>query len=268
MTTPNDPTMSHDSLDAVIAGYMLAVEAGDVPNRQELLDRHPEHAESLHAFFADLDRMDRVASPLRMAGGPDATSEVGPNGHTTLPTVRYFGDYELLEEIARGGMGVVYKARQRSLNRLVALKMILAGSFASSRDVQRFRTEAESAANLDHPHIVPIHEVGEHEGQQYFSMKFIEGTSLSGHPRGEVRIEVAGLVDVARAVHHAAPARRLAPRSEALERARRCPGNPAGHRLRPGETAGRRPTARSPRPARCWARRSTWLPSRPPGGRI
>ena len=112
---------------------MLAVEAGDVPNRQELLDRHPEHADALRAFFADLDRMDRVASPLRMAGGLDATSAVEANGHTALPTVRYFGDYELLEEIARGGMGIVYKARQVSLNRLVALKMILAGSFASSR---------------------------------------------------------------------------------------------------------------------------------------
>ena len=64
MTTPSDPTMSHDSLDAVIAAYMLAVEAGDVPNRQALLDQHSEHADALHAFFADLDRMDRVASPL------------------------------------------------------------------------------------------------------------------------------------------------------------------------------------------------------------
>ena len=131
MTTPNDPTMSHDSLDAVIAAYMLAVEAGDVPNRQELLDRHPEHGNAL-AFFADLDRMDRVASPLRMADDLDATSAAEANGHTPPPTIRYFGDYELLEEIARGGMGVVYKARQVSLNRLVALKMILAGSFAST----------------------------------------------------------------------------------------------------------------------------------------
>ena len=77
MTTPNDPTMSHSSLDAVIAAYMLAVEAGDVPNRQELLDQHPEHAEALRAFFADLDRMDRVASPLRLADGLDATGAVG-----------------------------------------------------------------------------------------------------------------------------------------------------------------------------------------------
>jgi hypothetical protein len=195
--------MSHDSLDAVIAGYMLVVEAGDVPNRQELLDRHPEHAEALRAFFADLDRMDRVASPLRIADGLEATGAVEANGHTVLPTVRYFGDYELLEEIARGGMGIVYKARQVSLNRLVALKMILAGSFASSRDVQRFRSEAEAAANLDHPHIVPIYEVGEHEGQQYYSMKFVEGTSLARHPRSDPRREVEGMVSVIRAVHHA-----------------------------------------------------------------
>src|SRR5262249_56595233 len=125
--------MSHSSLDAVIAAYMLAVEAGEAPNRQELLDRHPEHADALRAFFADLDRMDRVASPLRLADGLDATGALEADSHAAPPTVRYFGDYELLEEVARGGMGVVYKPRQVSLNRLVALKMILAGSFPSSR---------------------------------------------------------------------------------------------------------------------------------------
>ena len=190
VATPHDPTMSHGSLDAVIAAYMLAVEAGEVPNRQELLDRHPEHAEGLRSFFADLDRMDRVASPLRMADALDATSAVEGNGQTDLPTVRYFGDYELLEEIARGGMGVVYKARQVSLNRVVALKMILRGTFATDKDVARFRAEAEAAANLDHPHIVPIYEVGEHEGQQYYAMKFVEGTSLARHPQADPRREV------------------------------------------------------------------------------
>ncbi len=203
MTTPNDPTMSHDSLDAVIAGYMLAVESGDVPNRQDLLGQHPEHVDALHAFFADLDRMDRVASPLRIADELEATGASEANGHTALPTVRYFGDYELLEEIARGGMGIVYMARQVSLNRIVALKMILAGSFASNRDIQRFRSEAEAAANLDHPHIVPIYEVGEHVGRQYYSMKCVEGTSLAKHARSDPRTEVESMVGVIRAVHHA-----------------------------------------------------------------
>src|SRR5262249_42929912 len=103
-------------------------------------------------------------------------------------------------------MGVVYKARQISLNRTVALKMILAGQLASADEVRRFRTEAEAAANLDHPNVVPIFEVGEHEGQHYFSMKLVEGGSLADQvprfvtdPKATARL----LATVARAMHHA-----------------------------------------------------------------
>jgi serine/threonine protein kinase len=117
-----------------------------------------------------------------------------------------FGDYELISEVARGGMGVVYRARQVGLGRIVALKMILAGRFADQEDVQRFHSEAEAAARLQHPNIVSIFEIGEIDGQHFFSMEFIEGTSLArkvacGPLPGRT---AAGYVRrIALAVHHA-----------------------------------------------------------------
>lgn len=145
-----------------------------------------------------------------------ANPPLGPGAHSepvstrtiphSLPTVRYFGDYELLSELAQGGMGVVYHARQTTLNREVALKMILTGTLASAVEVERFKTEAEAAAKLDHPNIVPIYETGEHEGRHYFSMKFVKGGSLAEEiaakplvPRRAAEL----LATISRAVHYA-----------------------------------------------------------------
>jgi WD40 repeat protein/serine/threonine protein kinase len=157
------------------------------------------------------------------------------DGDAPLPgaRLRYLGDYEILEELGRGGMGVVYRARQVSLRREVALKVILAGEFASASAVRRFYVEAEAAAKLDHPHIVPIFEIGEHEGHHFYSMKLVEGGSLAEHitrgsrheealtpdPKSEIRnskssepphvgcykVEEAAplLATIARAVHYA-----------------------------------------------------------------
>jgi ABC-type amino acid transport substrate-binding protein/tRNA A-37 threonylcarbamoyl transferase component Bud32 len=117
-----------------------------------------------------------------------------------------FGSYELLEELDRGGMGVVYKARHTGLQRLVALKLILKGRLASPAEKRRFHTEARAVARLDHPNIVPIYDVGEHDGQPYFSMKLVEGGSLKDYlarGRGDLAAGVRLLVLVARAVQHA-----------------------------------------------------------------
>jgi serine/threonine protein kinase len=184
-------------LQEVLLLYMQAVDAGQLPNREELLRRHPDLADELKAFFDDQDRLDRLARPMRngLGGMPLPGSK--------LP---YFGDYELLEVIGHGGMGVIYKARQVGLNRTVALKMIRSAHLATAEDVRRFRSEAELIAQLDHPNIVPIHEIGEHEGQHYFSMKLLPGGNLVAHLprlREDMRAAVTLLAKVTRAVEHA-----------------------------------------------------------------
>jgi serine/threonine protein kinase len=274
------PTISHEPTDdperqrrfeAVLGAYFEALDAGQSPDRQELLAGHPDLASEMAEFFAEQDRFHRLVAPLRPEStesggsptgpprgpsdpypedsGPAATpppepgaaatpaetqdhpsSGTEPRGWSTDPPaetrdspaaarangdqdtlprgtkVRYFGDYTLLKTLGRGGMGVVYRARQRSLNRLVALKMIRTGRFASADELRRFHNEAETVATLDHPHIVPIFEVGEHRHYHYFSMKLVAGSTLADRlddyaadPRAAAKL----VATAARAVHHA-----------------------------------------------------------------
>jgi len=201
-----------ERLNAALASWLEAAERGDAPDAQEFLGRHAEFADELAKHLANWNRFPRVIAAVKDAAPPAPADTptglvdthdpaAGPPADGDLPS---FGDYEVLEEIGRGGMGVVYKARQKSLNRLVALKRVRSAD--SAADVQRFRSEAEMAALLDHPHIVPVYEVGQHDSRTYFSMKLIDGGSLAaqlGRYAADPRSAVPLLVAAARAVHHA-----------------------------------------------------------------
>ncbi len=149
---------------------------GERVDLAEEIRLHPDLASEIRELWATVQIADEFASgdalgdPLGSDDPAELSSGVAP---------RWFGDYELLEELGRGGMGVVYRARQLSLGRVVALKLILRGEFASAAEIGRFRVEAAAGAQVEHPHIVPVYEVGEVDGQPFFTMKYIAGTTLS-----------------------------------------------------------------------------------------
>lgn len=146
--------------------------------------------------------VDDVESPCAV----DKPAHAGTRSERATELLGELGDYELLEEIGRGGQGVVFRARQKSLNRTVALKVISLGQWASRAHLRRFRLEAEAAARLEHPGIVPIHEVGERDGSCYFSMKFVEGGQLDQVAKREpmpIRRAVELIANVARTVYYA-----------------------------------------------------------------
>jgi WD40 repeat protein/serine/threonine protein kinase len=196
-------------LEQIIADYLVAEDADLAPETEALLAAHPDLTEDLRTFFQEQKRIGRLSRPLRaVAGWPSslAPAPAGGPGESSEARVNQFGDYAIHAELGRGGMGVVYRAVQLSLNRPVALKMIKWGGLADDQDLRRFQNEAEAVALLDHPGIVPIYEIGEHEGQRYFSMKLITGGSLAdqmGALRNDPRSAARLVALVAEAVHHA-----------------------------------------------------------------
>jgi serine/threonine-protein kinase len=161
---PEDPQL----LD-ILDDYLSKLQAGKRPDRAALLREHPELAAALKCLEA--------LEGLAPAASDDA--DLDPPAYENQGLPRDFGPYELLEEIGRGGMGVVYKARQKTLDRTVAVKMILATHLASPEHTRRFQVEAWAAARLRHANITQIHDVGQHHGQHYFTMEYIEGESLA-----------------------------------------------------------------------------------------
>ena len=167
MSAPRNDPSREDRIVAALEKYMLATDRGEAIDQEALLAEYPDLADELRAHFAATEVIEKLASE-------NTEVVVAP----AWGVAQRLGDYELLRELGRGGMGVVYLARQRSISRYVAVKMPLAGILASESDIARFKTDATAAANLRHPNIVVIHEIGFQKGQHYFSMDYIEGQSL------------------------------------------------------------------------------------------
>jgi WD40 repeat protein len=208
-TTINDPCSQE-----ALASFYQSTERGGAPAQRQGFEHDGNLSTERAEAFAVQSPVYGLIEPIRAAGSAPVA---GPEGNTVRYDTadlavsywdenRFLGDYELLGEIARGGMGIVFRARQRSLSRLVAVKVMRAGPLASPGDARRFRNEAEAAAGLDHPNIVPIYEVGEDRGGSFFSMKLADGGSLASRtdeyaarPRAAARL----VATVARAVAYA-----------------------------------------------------------------
>ncbi len=216
MDRPNDPQVDdfERRLECAIAEYLDGEANGKRRDADEWIAAHPELAGELRQFLTDHQRIRELANSSQAIGTRTAFADRTPANEEVLSAVAdpqtsmlgRFGDYELLHEIAHGGMGVVYKARQVSLNRVVAVKMILRGNLASNEDIERFTREAKAVAKLTHPQIVVIHDVGRCDDQYFYSMEFVEGRSLadvirSGPVSGRKAAEY--VEQVARAIHFA-----------------------------------------------------------------
>jgi predicted Ser/Thr protein kinase len=191
-----------ERLARLLAGLADEQRRGQAADIEAVARQHPDLATELRELWAAVQFAEAFASARR----PSASgSRIAPPPFSRFAG-RTFGDFTLLEEIGRGGMGVVYKAQQQGLGRLVALKMILRGEHATPADLARFQIEARAAANLEHPNIVPVYAAGEHDGQAYFCMRYVEGETLAALlSRGPLRPRDAAnlLSTISRAVDYA-----------------------------------------------------------------
>jgi serine/threonine protein kinase len=194
------------ALELVYTEYVVREELGQRPDSADRLRRFPQWRDDLQQLF----QVDSAAGgSSRSDRGAAAVTPVAPGaapGPGAGPAPRRFGAYEILDEIGRGGMGVVYRARQQGLDRTVAVKVLLAGPRAGAEALARFRAEARAIARLRHPNIVEIHEVGEQDSCPYFALEYVEGDSLERRLAGAPWPTAPAarlLEDVARAVHEA-----------------------------------------------------------------
>jgi WD40 repeat protein/tRNA A-37 threonylcarbamoyl transferase component Bud32 len=204
-SNPEEQTLAAKPEATIVERPPSAPAAPPLPGLENLAELDYAAEDSDRARTKSLNKSERpLEVPATAGSGKERASD--PSSPSKEGILAMFGDYELQRLIARGGMGVVYKAREKKLNRIVALKMILAGHLASADEIQRFKMEAEAAAQLEHSGIVPIHEVGEHDGQHYFSMGFVEGGSLSARIKDKPlppRVAAEHMKQVALAVDYA-----------------------------------------------------------------
>ncbi len=192
-------------LAAIVAELSERVQTGESLSLSQVCELHPEFAPDLRLLWGTLVVAD-VAGKHDSSQSHESTMPSSDSGIWQLPLPIQLGDYEFVDEIGHGGMGVVYRAKQCSLGRYVAVKMILRDRLSSQADRRRFFVEAEATAKLNHPGIVPLYEVGELEGRPFFSMQLIRGTTLARRiadgplPQREV---VRLLIPICHAVHYA-----------------------------------------------------------------
>lgn len=178
--TPNSAASSReDRLNEILLAYVEECEAGREPERAELLAAHPDLHDDLAAFFTCHDEVERLAAPLRERDGALQLPPTPSSAIHAPAELGCLGDFRLIREVGRGGMGVVYEAEQLSLRRRVALKVLPFAAAVDLRQLQRFKNEATAAAHLRHENIVPVYAVGCERGVHYYAMQFVEGQSLA-----------------------------------------------------------------------------------------